>query len=94
MKRDILLLLLAIIALTVISWDYTSGHTIDDIVNQTYCPICDAFQSTELGVLLLYIVMLIGLVPVLCFFMGDNTLFIPSLVQVSITPSRAPPLSA
>ncbi|MCD6307638.1 MAG: hypothetical protein J7M24_01435 [Candidatus Latescibacteria bacterium] len=92
-KRNLLLILLALVALSVISWDYTSGHTLKDIGNPEYCPICDAFQSVVIGVLLVYIIVLLGFVPTLYYVINETVSFVSSLFAISITPDRAPPAS-
>jgi len=88
---NLLLILFALVALSVISWDYTSGHTLEDLANPEYCPICAAFQSVEIGVLLVCIIILLGFVPTLYCVIRETVLFIPSLFAISIAPNRAPP---
>jgi len=91
-NKRLFLLFLAVLALSIISLDYTHGHTLNEEINLEYCPICDAFQSTEIGVLLLYIVILIGFVPILCYPVRDSNPLVPSLFCSSISPDRAPPV--
>ena len=93
MTRKSIIILLAIISIAIISWDYTSGHTLEDMVEQEFCPICSSFQSVELGVLFLAIILFLGLVTVCCYFTRDN-FYTPSLLFVTIAPDRAPPLNA
>ena len=90
-NKKILVLLLACIALLIIWWDYTSAHTLDYMMNLEYCPICYAFQSAEIGVLLIYIIILIGFVFVLYGFFEDLVFLVSSLFDASFTPDRAPP---
>ncbi len=89
--KKILIFILALLALTVISLDYTSGHSVDDIVNMVYCPICDSFKSVKTGIVLLYILILIGLVPVIALYLRENTTRLTSLILTAVIPNRAPP---
>lgn len=89
----ILLFGLVVFSLAVISWDYTCGHSFEDLINLEYCPFCDSFQSVEIGVLIVYILILLGLVPLIGTFAISAYSFIPSFCIAFIIPNRAPPAS-
>ena len=89
--RRIILLILAVVVLGIISWDYTSGHTFEEMLHPMYCPVCAAFVSVEIGVLLLMVLILVDFVPVVCCRVVDIGVFVPALTYSSVSPDRAPP---
>ncbi len=84
---------MVVFSLAVISWDYACGHSFEDLINLEYCPFCDSFQSAEIGVLLVFFLVLLGFVPVTGILVILPNSFIPLSCIISIIPNRAPPAS-
>ena len=90
--RNLLVLTIALMALSIIAWDYTCGHSLEDMVDpEFYCTICDAFQAALTGVILLYILILLGLIPVMQRLSPANVVDPPTLFDPSARSYRAPP---
>ena len=94
MIRKIILIILAVLSLFIISLDYTCGHSLEELALRVYCPLCDTFKSAKLVILILFIIVFIGIIPVLCCFVRDHICIVPSLYRVTVTPDRAPPATA
>ncbi len=86
------MLVLAILSLAILSWDYTCGHTFEDMISLEYCPFCQSFQSAEIGVLLVFILVLLGFVSVIGRLVVSSNSLLPLFCVFSVIPNRAPPV--
>jgi len=94
MLRKIILIMLAALSLFIISLDYTCGHSLEELALREYCPLCDTFKSAKIVILILFIIVFIGIIPVICCFAREYVCIIPSLHLIAVTPNRAPPVVA
>ncbi len=86
----ILFLLLALFALGVIGHDFVRGHMTDNLLKPNKCPLCSAYQSTELGGTLVFAFLCIFLPLAFGCFLSDQ--WRPSLpLHIHIFSLRAPP---
>ncbi len=92
-RRNIIIFILALIALAVISWDYTSGHSLENILRFEYCPVCDVFKSAAMGIILLFLLVFLGLLPVFRFSYSSGGLIPLHRFNSSVISDRAPPFS-
>lgn len=90
--RKLLVLIIALLALVIIAWDYTSAHTLEQLVDPGfYCAICDAFHAALAGVILLYILILLGLIPALHILGPASAAEYALSFDPSVRSNRAPP---
>ena len=89
--RKYILLLLVILTLFIVAYDYTTGHSRNDIVTVTTCPLCVAFMSTMAGCTLVCILMLLGLIDANRRFYTADSAHLFSLILSYEAPDRAPP---
>jgi len=89
-KTKIFFLLVSLLALFLMGYDYVCGHMDENYLLPNKCPLCAAYQSLESGQILLVFLLLFGIppllgiiIPVVWFSFGFNYFAIPSL--------RAPP---
>lgn len=92
-SKKYILLLLAVLSLTIISWDYTCGHTLDQLAAREYCPLCDTFKSAKIIILVLFVVIFLGIIPSVLCLIRDIIQFVPPLHHATVIPDRAPPVT-
>jgi len=88
----IVLLLLAILALFVIIYDYEFGHLGEDALHPEWCPLCYSFHSTELGHLFTVFLLFVGILPLVGFVYYTSSFSVSSIEATQSSP-RAPPAS-
>ena len=86
----IVFLLLAILALFVVTYDYEFGHLGEDLLHPEWCPICYVFHSTELGHLFAVFLLFVGILSLLGFVCYTSS-FSVSSIEVTQSLPRAPP---
>lgn len=86
----IVLLLLAILALFVIMYDYEFGHLGEDALQSEWCPLCSSFHSTELGHNVAVFLLFVGILSLLGFVFYTSSLSVSSIEATQFSP-RAPP---
>jgi len=89
-KLHILFLLLSLLALCVIGFDYVCGHMSESPLKPNQCPLCAAFQSTELGHLTLISLTIFFLLPFIGYYTNDRW-FSPHAIHLVSLTLRAPP---
>jgi len=89
-KTHILFLFLSIIALLLIGHHYACGHMRENPFIPNECPLCAAFQSAELGHILLVTLFAFGILPVIGF-LRQNRLFSPVQLYLTTYCLRGPP---
>jgi len=89
-KTFVFLLFLSLLALFVVDYDYVCGHMGEDPYVPEVCPICASFNSTELGHLFVFILLLLGIFPLIGLFTPTN-IFSFKLIHLSNLPARSPP---
>ncbi|MFC1528318.1 hypothetical protein ACFL5B_00255 [Candidatus Latescibacterota bacterium] len=85
-----LFLFFSLLALVLIGADYVCGHMGENPFRPNKCPLCSAFQSAELGHILLFSLLAFGILPVVGFF-RLNCLFSTVSVYLTTYSLRAPP---
>ena len=85
-----ILLLLSLLAVFIIVYDYEFGHLGEDLLNPEWCPICYSLKSTELGHLLVVYLLFVGILSLLGFI-SLTLSFNVSSTEVSFSSPRAPP---
>ncbi|MBN1292759.1 MAG: hypothetical protein JXB48_13040 [Candidatus Latescibacteria bacterium] len=88
--RKILILLMSLLALFVILYDYEYGHLGENVLNPEWCPLCESIQSTELGHLFMVYLLFVGILTLLGFLDSSNEIAVSSL-YFNLTSQRAPP---
>ena len=88
--RRIIFIVLSFIAIFIIDFDYVCGHIDENPIKPDWCPICELSKSTELGHLVLFILLFIGIF-LLIRFQKFTSLILPLSIYHSISPNRAPP---
>ncbi len=86
-------LLLSLLSLFVVGYDFTCGHTFDEVMSLEYCPVCDAFHSADKVAVFLIDLLLVGSVVFLGIASIYCTLF-PSDLYLTLFALRAPPVSS
>jgi len=89
-KTAFLFIFLALVALLLIDFDYVCGHMSENPFKPNECPLCAAFQSTELGDINLLTLLAFGLIPIIGFLTIRQTIS-PLATYISTYSLRAPP---
>ena len=89
-KLRTLFILLSLLALFVIGFDYVCGHMEENPFLPDTCPICASFHSTELGYLLIFLLMFLGILPLTGFISLHSSCSVISL-HLSTFSNRSPP---
>ena len=89
-KIHIVFLVLSLVSLTYISYDYTYGHAGENPTLPNHCVICQAYQSTEAAQVFLAFILIFGILPIIGVISPDKCFSYVStnLVVISL---RAPP---
>jgi len=82
--------LLAVTALAVIGHDYICGHMADNPFKPNECPLCAAYQSADIGQILLFSLLAI-LLPLLFGLSMSDQWHSGIPLYISIFSLRAPP---
>ena len=80
----------ALLALSVVSWDYTIGHRGENPLNPRTCPLCSAFDSFAAGLTFLAASLCLFL-PVFCMPIDFSICRYSRMIQARILRLRAPP---
>ena len=83
-------LLLSLISLTFIGFDYVYGHVGENPIPPNHCPLCQAYQSTESAQVFLAFLLLFGMLPIIGFIQHDSY-FLPFSTNPLANSLRAPP---
>ena len=91
----ILTVFFALLALTVISWDYVYGHHGESTIKPTTCPLCASFNSFVFSQLFIALLLVLLLKQLRQFhgFIASETSLSPLSIYIDDFSPRSPPFS-